>query len=124
MHYSSRRRFVLLRSGSGVTTTTYDLGVGALGSFDALLIHYIITSYSAGNLTIKFSAYVDGYPNGNTRLLLVDNSAWTTGSLSANTAGSLIIAPPIPLEGAVTCTYASTPNMSSLVAVELVSYGR
>lgn len=124
MHYAARRRFVLLRSGSGVTTTAYDLGVGALGAFDALLIHYVITSYSAGSLTIKFSAYADGTPNGNTRLLLTDNTAWTTAALSANAAGTLIIAPPLPLEGAVTCTYATTPAMNSLVAVELVSYGR
>lgn len=122
MHFSKRKKFKLLRSGTGVVTTTYDLGVGWLDDADALLIHAFISVYSAGTLTVNFGAYLDGYANGNTRILGCTATAWTTAALNAVGGTTLIIAPPIPLDGFVTATYATTPNMTSIVAVEAVSY--
>ena len=124
MHYSKRRKFKQLRTGSGVTTTTYDLGIGWLGDADALIVHVYISGFSSGTLTVSFGGYLDGAPNGNTRILTTLNSAWTTAALGANGGTALIITPPVPLDGWVTATYASTPVMNSIIGVEAVSYGR
>lgn len=120
MHYATRKAVIkTLRTGAFTATASFDLGPGALDAYDALLIHYSITSYSTGNVTIKFSAIPDA-----ARALVCDNAAWTTAALSANAQGTLIIAPPTPANGIVTLTGASTPSMSLAVYVELVSYGR
>jgi len=121
MSFASRRKLPVrtLRTGAFTATATFDLGDGALDACDAVLIHYAITGYATGNVTIKFSAIPDA-----ARALVCDNSAWTTAALSANAQGTLIVAAPVPANALVTLTGASTPSMNLAVYVELVTYGR
>lgn len=120
MHYSKRKAEIkTLRTGAFTATASFDLGPGALDAYDALLIHYAITGYSSGNVTIKFAAIPDA-----ARALACENDAWTTAALAANAQGTLIVAFPTPANGIVTLTGAATPSMNLAVYVELVSYGR
>lgn len=124
MHYSKRRSGWLLRAGAFTSTTDYDLGDGKLDPFDAILIHYQVSSYSTGNVTIAFQSIPDSEFPSPTRILRAGNSAWTTSAISADGTGTLIIDAPIPRDAAITLTGASTPSMSLAVWIEAVSIGR
>lgn len=120
MIQSSRRsqKHVLRATASFTATESFDLGDGAMDGYDALLIHYAITSYSTGNVTIKASAIPDS-----ARLLTCDNAAWTTAALSANAQGTLIIDAPTPRDVRITATGASTPSMNLTLIIEKVKTG-
>jgi hypothetical protein len=91
-----------------------------MDGYDALLIHYVVTSYATGNVTIKVSAIADA---PGSRVLACDNAAWTTSAISANAQGTLIVNAPLPSDILVTLTGASTPVMSLAVYVEKVKTG-
>lgn len=120
MIQSARRseKHTLRVTAAFTSTESWDLGYGAMDGFDALLVHYAISSYSTGNVTIKCSAIPDSI-----RALTCDNAAWTTAALSANAQGTLILNAPLPRDVRITATGASTPSMNLTLFIEKVKTG-